>query len=79
MLNGVLLMFKILFFCRSIEMDNVKLPLVHDFFRIQSIRMVPLHKFKEIILNAQYKNYKNKIKKTWYNFRHEAFFSLCIR
>jgi hypothetical protein len=45
-------------------MDHVKPSLVHDFFRIQFIGMIPLHKFKEVIPNAQYKKWKNKIKKT---------------
>jgi hypothetical protein len=47
----------------SIEMDHVKLSLVHDFFHIQSIGMIPLHKLKKVIPNAQYKKCKNKIKK----------------
>jgi hypothetical protein len=62
MLNGALLMVNILFFCKSI--DHVKLSLVHDFFYIQSVKMIPFHKFKEVIPDAQYKKCDNKIKKT---------------
>jgi hypothetical protein len=56
----------------SIEMDHVKPSLVHEFFRIQPIHeffriqpigMIPTHKFKEVIPNAQYKKCENKIKK----------------
>jgi len=66
-------MFNILFLGRSIEMDHVKSSLVHDFFHIQSIRMVPVHKFKEVILDAQYKKCENEIKKNWYSLMQEAF------
>jgi hypothetical protein len=45
-------------------MDHVKLSLVHDFFHIQSIRMIPLNQFKEVILNEQYKKCNNQILKT---------------
>jgi hypothetical protein len=55
MSNGVLLMINILVLGKSIEMDHVKLSFVHDFFHIQSIKMITLHKFKEVIPNAQYK------------------------
>ncbi len=54
-------------------MDHVKASLVHDFFRIQSIEMIPLHKFKEVIPDAQYKKCEKKKKKTWYSFMQEAF------
>lgn len=57
MSNYVLLMINIFILGRSIEMDHVNLSLVHDFFRIQSIEMIPFHKFKEVILDAQYKKY----------------------
>jgi hypothetical protein len=36
-------------------MDHVKSSFVHDFFHIQSIGMILLHKFKEVILDVQYK------------------------
>jgi hypothetical protein len=42
-------------------MDHMKPSLVHDFFHIQSIEIIPLHKFKEVIPNAQYKKCENKI------------------
>jgi hypothetical protein len=60
-------------------MDHVMPSLVHDFFHIQSIKMIPLHKFKEVILDAQYKKCENKIKKTWYNLMHEAFFEFMYK
>jgi hypothetical protein len=68
MSNIILLIFNIIFLCKSIEMGHVKPSLVHDFFHIQSIRMIPLQNFKEVILDAQYKKCENKIKRTWYNF-----------
>jgi hypothetical protein len=74
MSNDVLLMINILILGRSIEMDHVKLSLIHNFFRIQSIEMIILHKFKEVIPNVQYKKCKNKIKKTWYNLMQEVIF-----
>jgi hypothetical protein len=67
-------MINILILGRSIEMDHVKLSLIHNFFCIQSIEMIILHKFKEVITNAQYKKCKNKIKKTWYNLMQEVIF-----
>jgi len=45
-------------------MDHVKPSLVHDFFHIQSLRMILLNQFKEVIPNKQYKNCENKILKT---------------
>jgi len=53
MSNGVLLMINILVLGKSIEMDHVKVSFVHDFFHVQSIKMTILHKFKEVIPNAQ--------------------------
>jgi len=67
MSNIVLLIFNIIFLCKSNEMDHMKLSLVRDFFYIQSIKMIPLHKFKEVILDAQYKKNENKINKSWYS------------
>ncbi len=49
---------------KLIEMDHVKPSLVHNFFHIQSIGMIPLNQFKEVIPNEQYKESENKIKKT---------------
>jgi hypothetical protein len=63
MLNGVLLMFNILILGKSIEINQMKPSIVHDLFHIQSIGMIPLHKLKKVIPNAQYKKCKNKIKK----------------
>jgi hypothetical protein len=60
-------------------MDHVKPSLVHDFFYIQSIKMIPFHKFKEVIPNVQYKKCENKIKKTWYSFMREAFFEFMYK
>lgn len=60
-------MINILIIGKSIEMHHMKMSLVHDFFHIQSIKLIPLHKFKEVILDVQYKKCKNKLKKTWYN------------
>jgi hypothetical protein len=45
-------------------MDHVKPSLVHNFFHIQSIDMIPMNQFKEVIPDEQYKKCENKIKKT---------------
>lgn len=83
MSNEALLTFDIIFSCKSIEMsiemDHMKPPLIHEFFCIQSIELIPLQKFKEVILDAQYKKCKNNIKNPWYSLTHEAFLSLRIR
>jgi len=60
-------------------MDHMKLSLAHVFFRIQSIEMIPLHKFNKVIPNAQYKKCEYKIKKIWYNFMQEVFFELMYK
>jgi hypothetical protein len=72
-------MFDILFSYMSIKMDHMKPSLVHDFFYIQSIGMIPLHKFTEVILDAQYKKWKNGIKNTWYSLTHEVFFEFMYK
>jgi hypothetical protein len=55
-------------------MGHVKPSLVHDFFRIQSIDMIPLNQFKEVIPDEESKKCESKIKKTWYSLTQEAFF-----
>jgi hypothetical protein len=45
---------------------------MHNFFRIQSIGVIPLHQFKDVILEEQYKKCMGKIKKTWYSLTQEA-------
>jgi hypothetical protein len=79
MLNKAFLMFDIIFSWKSIEMDQVKPSPIHDFFSIESIRIIPLHKFKDIILDAQYKKWENKIKKIWYKLTQEAFFEFMYK
>jgi hypothetical protein len=64
-------MFNIIIFCKSMEMDHVKPSLVHDFFYIQSI-------IKEVIPNAYYNKYENKIK-TYYSFTQEVFFEFMYK
>lgn len=55
-------------------MDHVKPSLVHNFFRIQSIGMIPLNQFKEVIHDEESKKCENKIKNTRYSLTQEAFF-----
>jgi len=38
------------------ELDHVKPNLVHEFFIIQLIRIIPLEQFKEVLLADVYKN-----------------------
>jgi hypothetical protein len=59
---------------KSIEFDNVKPSLAYDFFRIQSINMIPLVQFKDVINLDVYKRCENKSRKTWYSLIQERFF-----
>jgi len=36
--------------------------------------MIPLQQFKEVILDEQYKKWKAKTQKTWYNLTQKVFF-----
>jgi hypothetical protein len=65
--------------CRSIELDHVKPSLVHEFFQIQNIGMIPLHQFKEVIPEEQFKKCEAKTRKTWYNLTKEVFFLLHVQ
>jgi hypothetical protein len=47
---------------------------VHDFFYIQSIGMIPLVQFKDVINPNVYKRCENKSKKTWYYLMQENVF-----
>jgi hypothetical protein len=49
---------------KFVKFDHVKPSLVQNFFRIQSIRVIPLHQFKDVIYEEQYKKCMGKIKKT---------------
>ncbi len=59
---------------RSIKFDHVKPSLVHDFFYIQNIEMIPLVQFKDVIFLDVYKICKNKSQKMWYSLTQESFF-----
>jgi hypothetical protein len=65
--------------CKSIEFDHVKPSLVYEFFSIQSIGMIPLQQFKEVILEKQFKICKAKTQKTWYNLKRVFFIIICTR
>jgi hypothetical protein len=60
--------------CRGIEFDNVKPSLVHEFFCIQGIGIIPLKQFKDVLLIDVYKKCDNKLKKTWHSFTLVASF-----
>ncbi len=42
----------------------MKFSLVHDFFRIQNINMIPLVQFKDVININVYKRCEDKLRKT---------------
>jgi hypothetical protein len=39
------------------ELDHIKPSLIHEFFIIQSIGIIPLEQFKEVLLIGVYKKY----------------------
>jgi hypothetical protein len=57
-----------------IEFDHMKLTLVHDFFHIQSIGMIPLVQFKDVISPNVYKRCENKSNKTRYSLTQDFSF-----
>ncbi len=57
-----------------IKFDNVKPSLVHDFFHIQNIKMIPLVQFKDVIFLDVYKRCENKSEKMWYSLTQKSFF-----
>jgi hypothetical protein len=63
MSNYVLLMINTIILGRSIEMDHMKPSLVHDFLCIQSIEIIPFHKFTEVIPDVQYKKCEKNSKR----------------
>jgi hypothetical protein len=56
------------------ELDHVKPRLVHEFFKIQSIGIIPLEEFKEMLPAKVYKKCQSKSSKTWHSLNSEAFF-----
>ncbi len=58
---------------KSIEFDHIKLSMVHDFFHTQSIGVIPLVQFKDVINLDVYKRCENKSRKTWYFMMQEMF------
>jgi hypothetical protein len=54
----------LLFTCRGIEFDHVKLSIVHKFFHIQGIGINPLKQFKDVLPTDVYKKCENKSRKT---------------
>jgi hypothetical protein len=50
--------------CRGIEFDHVKPNLVHEFFQIQGIGIIPLKRLKDVLLVDVYKKCESKSKKT---------------
>jgi len=51
----------------------VKSSPMHDFFYVQSINMIPLVQFKDVISFDVYKRCENKSRKTYYSLIQESF------
>jgi hypothetical protein len=56
------------------ELDHIKPNLVHEFFIIQSIGIIPLEQFKEVLPIEVYKKSRFKSCKTWHSLTSKAFF-----
>jgi hypothetical protein len=60
--------------CRGVEFDHVKPNLVHEFFHIQRIGIVPLKQFKDVLPIDVYMKCVNNSRKTKHSLTLEAFF-----
>ncbi len=61
---------------RSVEFDHIKPSLVHDFFCIQSINMIPFVQFKDVVNPYVYKRCENKLKEYLVLFDIRKFFRI---
>jgi hypothetical protein len=50
--------------CKGVEFDHVKSNLMHEFFHIQGIGIIPLKQFEEVLPIDVYKKCESKSKKT---------------
>jgi hypothetical protein len=60
------------------ELDRIKPSLVHEFFKIQSIRIIPLEQFKEVLQAEVYKKCQFKSHKTWHFLTSKVFFGIYV-
>jgi hypothetical protein len=65
--------------CRGVEFDHVEPSLMHEFFHIQGIGIIPLKQFKDVLPTDAYKKCESKLKKTWHSFTSKAFLIICTR
>jgi hypothetical protein len=49
---------------RGLEFDHVKPCLLHEFFHIQRIGIIPLKQLKDVLPTNMYKKCESKLKKT---------------
>jgi hypothetical protein len=52
------------FMARFVELDHVWPNVIHEFFRIQSIGIIPLKQFQDVLPMDVYKRCQNKSQKT---------------
>jgi hypothetical protein len=50
--------------CRGLEFDHVKPCLLHEFFHIQGIGIIPLKQLKYVLPTNMYKKCESKLRKT---------------
>jgi hypothetical protein len=56
------------------ELDHVQPNLIHDFFQIKFIGIIPLEQFEEVLPIDVYTRFQNKSQKTWHSFTSKALF-----
>jgi len=56
------------------ELNHVQPSPIHEFCRIQSIGIIPLEQFQEVLPIDVYKRCQSKSCKTWHSFTFEALF-----
>ncbi len=59
---------------KYVELDHVRPNLIHEFFQINSIGIIPLEKFQEVLLANVYKKCQSKSWKTRHSLTFETFF-----
>jgi hypothetical protein len=71
---STLVLWKLLSMGTSVELDRVWPSFMHEFFWIQSIGIIPLEQFQEVLPTYVYKRCQSKFRKTWHSLTFEAFF-----
>jgi hypothetical protein len=64
----------LLLLCMCVKFDHVKPSLVHKFFCIQGIEIIPLKQFKDVLPIDVCKKCESTSRKTWHSFTSKALF-----